>query len=186
MILINGCSFTAGYGCPVRWSDSIVSGINIAQDGASNDLILRSTVEFIQTNRVNHAIIAWTMPDRIEIGGLQLNANSYRKYGELSNRVFQDWDDAWAYKKFLAQARLLDAYLTNQSIPHVFITAFGMPPFAKAEDLDLACYLGWPDVNLLNIASGCAFGDHGHPLEQAHETIAKYINEHIRTLGWIS
>ena len=82
-LLFNGCSFTAGgeleginkdweYQRTHRFSHVISqkTGLtydNISQSGASNDRILRTTVEWFEKgNTCDHAIIQWTLRNRID------------------------------------------------------------------------------------------------------------------------
>jgi hypothetical protein len=183
MILVNGCSFTTGEESPIAWPRKLdIDVVNIATAGASNDYILRSTVDFVDNNRVDGVIIAWTSPNRIEISNKHLTSGSFRKYGKVVEEVFRDWDEQWAYSKFLTQIKLLDNYLKD--IPHVFVSAFDIQKYASGVGLD--CYLGWPKQGLVEWMGDCSLGSGGHPLEAGHQLIADRINEHIRNLGWIS
>jgi hypothetical protein len=181
MILVNGCSFTSGEESSIAWPNLIPQTINIATPGASNDYILRSTVEYVDAHSVDYAIIAWTSPNRIELSNKHLTLGSYKKYGSVVNSVFSEWDVHWAYKKFITQTKLLDNYLT---MPHVFISTFDIQPMATGLGLD--CWLGWPDQGIVEWMGDCPKGPGGHPLELGHQRVAEKINEHIRHLGWVS
>jgi hypothetical protein len=181
MILVNGDSFTAGEESDVAWPELITDTVNIAVPGASNDYILRSTVDYVDNNKVDYVIVAWTSPNRIELPNKHLTSNSYKKYGPVVNSVFAEWDTAWAYKKFLTQTKLLDKYLT---MPHVFISTFDIQPLAEGTGLD--CWFGWPELGIVEWMGDCPKGPGGHPLELGHQRIAEKINEHIRHLGWVS
>ena len=127
MILVNGDSFTAGEESPIAWPNLISGAVNIATPGASNDHIMSGTVYYIQTADVkpDYAIIAWTCPDRIDIGGKHLTPTSQSRYGEtLVNEVFKDWNTTWARVKFLTQVDLLHAFLESKDIPHMFVSTF--------------------------------------------------------------
>ena len=181
MILVNGCSFTAGEESAVAWPDLIADTVNIAVPGASNDYILRSTVDYVDSHDVDYVIVAWTSPNRIELPNKHLTSGSYKKYGPVVNSVFSDWDMAWAYKKFIVQTKLLDRYLT---VPHVFVSTFDIQTLADGNGLE--CWLGWPDQGIVEWMGDCPKGPGGHPLELGHQRIADKINEHIRNLGWVS
>jgi len=188
MILVNGCSFTSGEESPVAWPNLISNKIvNIAQPGASNDYILRTTVDYIENNDVNQVIVAWTSPHRIEISSKHLTPNSQRKYGNLVDDVFKDWDNQWAFNKFLIQVKLLSTYLRSKQISYVFVSAFDIQSMATV-DTPAGCYsyFGWPDQGLVEWMGDCPKGPGGHPLELGHRRIAEKINEYIRNLGWIS
>jgi hypothetical protein len=181
MILVNGDSFTAGEESDIAWPELIADTVNIAVPGASNDYILRSTVDYVDNNKVDYVIIAWTSPNRIELPNKHLTSASYKKYGPVVNSVFAEWDTEWAYKKFIAQTKLLDCYLT---MPHLFVSTFDIQTVAQGSGLD--CWLGWPHEGLVEWMGNCLKGSGGHPLELGHQRIAEKINEHIRHLGWVS
>jgi hypothetical protein len=181
MILVNGCSFTTGEESSIAWPDLIPNTVNIAQPGASNDYILRSTVDYVDAHKVDYVIIAWTSPNRIELPNKHLTSSSYKKYGPVVNSVFADWDTQWAYNKFIAQTKLLNCYLT---MPHLFISTFDIQPIAHGVGLD--CWLGWPNQGIVEWMGDCPKGPGGHPLELGHQRIAEQINEHIRNIGWLS
>ena len=183
MILVNGCSFTSGEESTVAWPSLIPNTINIATPGASNDYILRSTVDALEViDDITHVIIAWTSPHRIEISKKHLTATSQGKYGEVVKVVFGDWNYQWAMDKFKTQVKLLDRYLVN--IPHLFVSAFDIQQMAEGTLIDN--YLGWPKEGIVEWMGDCPRGPGGHPLELGHQRIAEHINEHIRNLGWIS
>ena len=186
MILVNGCSFTSGEESPIAWPSLIADTVNIAQPGASNDYILQSTVNYLATTaKPEFVIIAWTSPNRIEISGKHLTPTSGAKYGhELIDAVFGDWDIVWARSRFLSQVLLLDAFLIQQEIPHLFVSAFDIQDWATGESFET--WLGWPNEGLVEWMGDCPKGPGGHPLELGHERIAEKINEHIRNRGWIS
>ena len=132
--------------------------VNLAKPGASNDYIIRATVEFLETRTPDIAIIAWTTPHRLEIDEIQCTPNSRPD-------VFETWDDQWAENKFQTQVKLLDKYLT---MPHYFVVGWEDP-------LDIPCYIG----RLVEWAYNAPRGPGGHPLEEGHKLIADEILKHI-------
>ena len=186
MILVNGCSFTSGEESPVAWPSLVPGSVNIAVAGASNDYIVRSTVNYINNTEEYpvKVIIAWTSPNRIEISKNHLTANSIKKYGQVINEVFREWDQDWARDKFLTQVELLHAFLSYKLIPHFFVSAFDIQTWATSAKT--YPWLGWPDQGLVEWMDNCPKGPEGHPLELGHQRIADKINEHIGNLGWFS
>ena len=132
--------------------------VNLAKPGASNDYIIRTTVEFLETRTPDIAIIAWTTPHRLEIDGIQCTPNSRPD-------VFETWDDQWAENKFQTQVKLLDKYL---GMPHYFVVGWEDP-------LNIPCYIG----RLVEWAYDAPRGLGGHPLEEGHKLIADEILKHI-------
>ena len=186
MILVNGDSFTAGEESPIAWPSLIPDTFNMATPGASNDHIMSGTVYYVQTApKVDHVIVAWSSPDRIDIGGKHLTPTSQDRYGKtLVDEVFKDWNTNWARVKFLTQIDLLHGFLESKNIPHLFVSTFDIQPWAVGPLDDF--YLGWPDQGIVEWMGDCPKGPGGHPLELGHQRIAEKISEHIRHLGWIS
>ena len=185
MILVNGCSFTSGEESSVAWPSLISGTVNIAEPGASNDYILRTTVEYIEQHDVSHVIVAWTSPHRIEINCKHLTPNSQRKYGTVVDEVFKDWNNDWAFEKFLVQVKLLSTYLVSKQISYVFVSAFDIQSIASPKS-PCYTYFGWPNEGLVEWMGDCPKGPGGHPLDLGHQRIAEKINEYIRHLGWVS
>jgi len=185
MILVNGDSFTAGEESTVAWPSLIPNTVNIATPGASNDHILISTVDYIEKNKnIDQVIVAWTTPDRITISGKHLTPNSQRRYGELVDMVFKDWNTSWAWDRFRTSAKMLHGYLEHREIPHVFISTFGIPAGSMS---DSSWYwFGWATEGIIEWIGDCPRGPDGHPLELGHKRIADKVYEHIRNLGWVS
>ena len=181
MIFVNGDSFTAGEELPndeSAWPSLLkVPYKNWATPGYSNDAIVKTTVIAVESNSIDHAIIAWTTPHRIEVNGQHLTPSSHRRYGSICDHVFLDWNEDWAKTKFLTQVLLLDSYLRDRDIPYVFVRTFDVPD----------CSVGnWIPGSIVEWMGDCPKGPGGHPLELGHERISEKINEHIRNLGWLS
>lgn len=192
MILVHGCSFTAGEESTVAWPSLLPHDtVNLAQPGVSNDYIVRSTVEYLNADEqldISHVIIAWTTPNRIELSGKHLTPTSGRKYGAQVDAVFADWDEDWAYRKFISQVEMMDSFLFHCDIPHIFVSTFDIQTRAQFTDLGHFAndrYLGWPNKGIVEWMGDCPKGPGGHPLELGHQRIAEKINEHIRNLGWL-
>lgn len=185
--LVNGCSFTSGHESELAWPTLVPHCVNIAVAGASNDYIMRSTIQYVERYPIHQAIIAWTSPNRIEISGQHLTPTSSRRYGVLVDHVFGNWDSHWAFEKFMTQVQALHGYLENRHIRHVFVSAFDIQPQAiKYGGTMPSWYLGWPDQGLVEWMGDCELGPGGHPLVQGHQRIAAHINEHLGNIGWLS
>lgn len=189
MILVNGDSFTAGEESSFAWPSLIPNTVNIAESGASNDYICRTTVSYIEnrTNTIDAVIIAWTTPNRIEIGSKHLTPHSKRKYGNIVNEIYSEWNEKWAANKFISQVKMMAAYLKMNDIPFLFVSTFDIQRtnFDDVYSMPLE-YLGWPNEGIVEWMGDCPKGSGGHPLELGHQRIANKINEHIRYLGWFS
>jgi hypothetical protein len=75
MLLANGCSFTEGYYLPTledAWPYQLgalvnTPVVNLAQGGASNQRIFRTTLEYLTTNTPKYLAIGWTDTSRYEL-----------------------------------------------------------------------------------------------------------------------
>ena len=210
MILVLGDSFTYGeeLASPEESAWPVLLDMeakNYGHPGASNDLMMRLLMNHTRYGHYSHVIIAWTTPNRIELPSTQspeadvgkskpkkcknIGANSYRKYGKIVDDIFSDWDETWAYTKSETQMWMADAWLTQQKMPHLFVSTFDIQRIVNKYRWSGRpdCYYGfYPAEGLVEWMGDCPKGPGGHPLELGHQRIAKKINEHIRHLGWIS
>jgi len=158
----NGDSFTYGAELEDRaqaWPYLVSSNaVNDAQPGASNDYIVRTTVEYLEQNTPDLVIIGWTTPDRLELGNQHCT-------GRSKPDIFKDWDTDWAKRKFDAQVKLLDRYIT---VPHLFCVGWCDP-------ITSPNYIG----RFVEWAYGTPHGPGGHPLELGHRRIADEILRNI-------
>lgn len=167
LLLTNGDSFTAGVeleDTSLAWPYLVAQELgytvdNLALPGASNDYIIRTTVEYLDSTHPNLCIIAWTTPDRIELSHKHCTPNT-------SPDIFRTWDSNWARSKYSAQIKLLDRYVR---VPKVFCTTWDEP-------IATDCYAG----RLVEWAYGAPQGPNGHPLEQGHKQIAENIVRYIK------
>tara|TARA_B100001093_G_C26794265_1_gene1000394 strand:- start:1097 stop:1618 length:522 start_codon:yes stop_codon:yes gene_type:complete len=136
---------------------------NLARNGASNDYIMQTTVEYLETKTPDLVIIGWTTEDRIDIGGKTATVNH-------DPIVFKRWNSDWASKKLETQIITMDKYILKD-IPHyhcaTWIDGFY---FFNIEN-----YLG----RFVDWAYGTEHGPGGHPLREGHERIAQEIARHI-------
>jgi lysophospholipase L1-like esterase len=162
-----GDSFTYGDELPDRskaWPCLVAEELgytvdNLAQPGASNDYIVRTTVEYLDTHTPDLVIIAWTTPDRLELNAKHCTPNT-------TPSIFREWDDTWAKSKYNTQVKLLDSYIQPT---HLFCTAWDHP-------ITSPNYIG----RFVEWAYGTPQGPGGHPLELGHRRIADEILRNIR------
>ena len=178
MILVNGDSFTYGEESSIAWANLIPNTVNIAESGYSNDAIVRTTVNSIESCllSVEYVIVAWTTPNRIEVNGQHLTPHSHRKYGSICDYVFLDWNEQWANSKFNTQVLLLDAHIKSKNIPYVFIRTFDVPDTTAGN---------WMPGSIVEWMGDCPKGPGGHPLELGQVRIAEHVEKYIRNLGWL-
>jgi hypothetical protein len=169
MLLTVGDSFTYGTeltnqlnAWPYQLAERLgVQCTNLAEPGASNDFILRSTVEGIRTYNPSIVVVAFTTPDRFE-----LNREHYTP--NRNPREFMRWDSEWADSKFRVQVELLERYIQCE---YYFLS-----PWDCVIEDSPQC-IG----QLVEFCEGFDKGEKGHPLIQGHTNIAKRVYDCIMT-----
>ena len=135
MILFDGCSWAKGNDLKNRrrdrWS-TIVSDhlksdhVNLAQGGKCNDGILRTSIEYCENNKVDLAVIQFTLVNRREI----LHSNNGNYYHRLS--INNKDDPSRSYFKYLNTLEddvsnfyknkfLLEYYFRTNNIRYYFV-----------------------------------------------------------------
>jgi hypothetical protein len=167
MLLTIGDSFTYGtelsnteYAWPYQLAKRLdMTCVNLAQPGASNDFIVRTTVNAIEEYNPLLLIVAFTTPNRFERNGDHFTPNK-------TPQEFFEWNDEWAQNKFHTQVKMLETYIPCENY------------FLGPWDIDISyCknYIG----TLVELCEGFDKGIGGHPLIQGHTAIAKRISKII-------
>ena len=136
---------------------------NHARPGASNDYIVRQTVEYLEQNQPDLVIIGWTIEDRIEISGKTANPRH-------NPTLYKLWNEDWAMAKLQAQIITLDKYVLRD-IPHYHCATWIDDFYFKGMNNYLGRFVDW--------AYDAPRGLDGHPLEEGHKLIADEILKHI-------
>ncbi len=133
---------------------------NLSFPGASNDYILRTTVNFLEKFNPDIVIVAFTTPNRFE--------RNWDHYTPSKNPgEFKDWNNDWALDKFNTQVVLLESYIKCE---HYFLCPWDVHPDTMPQCIG----------QLVEFCEGFDKGPGGHPLEQGHDAIAKGIYD-LRT-----
>ena len=165
MLLTVGDSFTYGTELTDRslaWPYQLgkrldLDVVNLAEPGASNDFILRTTVSSIERYNPTLVVVAFTTPNRFERNG--------EHYTPTKNpNEFREWNEVWALDKFHTQVALLESYIKCE---HYLLSPWDVESPHCIEQLVALC-------------EGFDKGPGGHPLEQGHDAIAKGIYD-LRT-----
>jgi hypothetical protein len=168
MLVAVGDSFTYGtelHDVSLAWPYQLgarlnIPVVNLAQPGASNDFITRTTVNAIDEYNPDLVIVGFTTPNRFELHWEHFTPTKTPK-------EFVNWNEDWAENKFHTQVRLLESYIKCENY------------FLGPWDMDIsysANYIG----TLVEMCEGYDKGSGGHPLIQGHTAIAKKISEIIR------
>lgn len=214
-LLVLGDSFTKGSelldpetSCwPTLLSNKCNSDlVNSAEYGGSNDMMFRKAVEMTSEDTYDIVLIAWSEAHRMEIylneprkmerrfydvGPLSINHN----WGNLSwtkEYYTNHYNEKFFLQRWLAQVVALQGLFKSREQKYLFMNAFGNQQILKKynivtkSQIDNTYFMGWPDEGFVEWTYGLPIGKYGHPLEEAHETIANKIYEYIRNLNWIS
>ena len=136
---------------------------NHARNGASNDYIVKTTVEYLENNNPDIIIIGWTTPDRIDIGGKTATVNK-------DPIIFRRWNNDWAKEKLNTQITLMEKYILKD------YNNFHCSTWIEDEYFQgMQNYIG----RFVEWVYGTPHGPFGHPLEQGHQKIADEIKKYI-------
>ena len=116
------------------------SHTNIGVNGLSNEGIVRNTINYIENNKVDFAVVQFTIMDRYSVfdpkhrsetfpNGKWLNLQAYmlhksrKSYGFLPARIFLKnfHNPMYAHNEFWRSVFLLENYLENKGIPYYFM-----------------------------------------------------------------
>ena len=215
MILTIGDSFTFGEELSNRldqaWPyllgrDLNLPVTNLAQGGASNDYIFRTSIEHTVENKYQLVIVQWSDPSRMEVwyknGPISVTAHSnWRNIVELSwmqDYYKYSYNDLFRYRTWYSHVIALQEYFKNKQQRYLFCNLAGLQGYYGDDDgyyndlkhlwdnVNEEYYVGWPIDGFLEFQGDCPKGPGGHPLELGHQRIADKIYEHIRYLGWVS
>jgi len=201
MILFDGCSWT--YGSELenrekeRWSTLVANGeehVNLSSEGKSNDGILRTTLEFCESNHVDTAVIQFTKHSRTEfrqegakkyitvMNGHIRNNDVYKEISEIYFKYFHNKElhlENYSKNKFL-----LENYFKQKNIKYFFCTIGGYTNWTGTQKdisknpsswyrmMDKESILYLPD--LIGLKKG------RHPTAEEHKIIADHISLNIR------
>ena len=205
-----GDSFTYGSelaSCNSAWPCVLASTLNMdvvnaGKQGASNDYIVRSTINAVSELRPDLVVVAWTSCSRMEFadeyGTYDIwpgctsrefdNNGQFAHRKELIGYISYHSNDEYEYSRWLQQVVLLQNFLKVQNVNYVMCNTFDNQQrnkkFKKTNInywnmIDSSKFLGWPYEGIVEWTYGTPHGRGGHPLELGHERIAKQIVEYI-------
>ena len=210
MILFDGCSWT--YGSELenrekeRWSTLVANGeehVNLSSPGKSNDGILRTTLEFCESNHVDTAVIQFTKHSRTEfrqegaekyITVMNGHINPHRRhnsvYKEISEIYFKYFHNKELHLENYSKNKfLLENYFKQKNIKYFFCTIGGYTNWTRKDisknpsswyrmmDKESITYI--PElIGLSKIATVKG----RHPTAEEHRIIADHISLNIRNL----
>jgi hypothetical protein len=215
-LLTIGDSFTYGEELSDRnqaWPQLVANKIdyemiNLGQPGASNDKILRTTLDHLTVTYADLVIVGWSNIGRSEHAdefgyydvwpGYQ--GNLFKQDGSTWRNDLVDYVSRYhnsdaIHKKFIQQVILLQSYFKIKNIRYVMLNIVQNEYYKKKlfeghlryfEEVDKECFLGFNNSGMMEWTYGCPQGPNGHFLERGHQIVADKIYEHIGNLGWLS
>lgn len=184
--------------------------INLAEPGASNDKIVRKTIEYLInpfSEQVDIVVVAWSNLGRQEFADEIGNYDVWPGFEEsmidddmhwrkdLVRYVSMYHDSTWYLEKFYQQVLLLQSFLKIKNQRYVMLNISqkeyyrrgysDLKPF-YVDQVDRAYFLGFEESGMREWAQHCEQGAGGHFLQDGHAIVAERIYEHIRNLSWVS
>lgn len=181
--------------------------VNLGRPSASNDKIVRNTLDYLATDTVDLVVIGWSNIGRSE------HADEFGYYdvwpGYQGNLFVQDgctwrtelvdyvsrYHSAEAiHRKFIQQVILLQSYLQARGIKYVMLNIVQNEYYKKKhfdgkqqffDQVDKEKFLGFNETGMMEWTYGKPQGPGGHFLDEGHQIVANRIYEHIRHLSWI-
>jgi len=183
--------------------------LNLGQPSASNDNILRKTIDqTIIDPDIDFVVIGWSNIGRSEYAdefgyydvwpGYQ--GNLFKRDGtnwrsDLVDYVSRYHNSEAIHKKFIQQVILLQSYLQSRGIKYIMLNIVQNEYYKKKhfdgqlkyfEQVNKDYFLGFNESGMVEWTYGCAKGPNDHFLEEGHQMVADKIYEHVRSLGWLS
>jgi len=182
--------------------------LNLGQPSASNDKILRKTLDYLTFDTADLVIVGWSNIGRSEHAdefgyydvwpGYQ--GNLFKQDGctwrnDLVDYVSRYHNSDAIHRKFIQQVILLQSYFKSRGIRYIMLNIVQNEYYKKRlfeghqkyfEQVDTEQFLGFNESGMMEWTYGCVQGSGGHFLEQGHQIVANRIYEHIGNLGWLS
>ena len=141
IILINGCSHTEASECDKGLSEFLSENLNsnvtnIAKGGGSNHRILRSTIEYCESNPVDLVFIGWSTHERFEFSwrGQRTDYTLYKQSNDKDLEKFYRYLDLnvadWniGLEDTITYQFALQTYLESKKIDYIYCNMFNSIP----------------------------------------------------------
>lgn len=140
-ILINGCSHTEASECDKGLaeflSDSLNANVtNIAKGGGGNHRVLRTTMEYCESNPVDLVFIGWSTHERFEFSfngnrtdytlDKQSDDKELQKFYRYADLHLADWNTG--LEDTITYQYALQTYLESKGIDYIFCNMFNSIP----------------------------------------------------------
>lgn len=182
--------------------------VNLAQPAASNDKILRITLDYLaRNNNVDLVLIGWSSPGRIEFSdelgyfdiwpgysGKMFSRDNLGWRTDLLEYVNKYHNSSSFHVKFLQQTILLQKYLHSMNIKYIMVNVLENEYYKKIKfdgiqdyykQIDQQKFLDFGTSGMIEWTEGCKKGPNGHFLDDGHAIVAKKIHEHLKLLEYI-
>lgn len=192
-LLVAGDSFTYGYNLKDRnlnsWPNVLSRRlgcqlIDKSKPGVSNQYIINTVLETLETQIVENVIIGFTDVARYELfqNGVAVQVVPNRKV--IQNKTVEQYDEIYLknfynelylLKNFINQVAMLESFLKVKKIKYTFFNAFGnrkiLIEYHKKINLNLLnsnTFLGWPYDDMNALTENFNRLPCGHPDIEAH------------------
>ena len=140
-ILLNGCSHVEASECKKGLADFLQENLdatvtNIAKGGAGNHRILRTTMEYVESNEVDLVIIGWSTHERFEFSfdnelkdytlNKQSDNNKLQKFYRYADLHLADWDIG--LQNTITYQYTVQLYLESKNIDYLYSNMFNSIP----------------------------------------------------------
>ena len=182
--------------------------VNLGRPSASNDKILRTTLDYLAVDSADLVVIGWSNIGRSEHadefgyydvwpgyqGGI-FARDGFNWRNELVDYVSRYHNSEAIHRKWVQQVILLQSYLKSRGIRYVMLNIVQNEYYKKKyfdgqqqffNQVDKETFLGFNDSGMMEWTFGKTQGPNGHFLEEGHTIVANRIYEHIRNLSWLS
>lgn len=235
MLFANGCSMTEGaelggeelgpqgqfirdldpeYKTENAWPQKVASSldmscVNIAQGGASNEKITRTTIEwtadYLKENKAEDlfVVIGWSAPQRteIKIGEQWFDFMPHHIPTNKKLKTVHDfyldhiYDHISDYAKSLISVLSLQSWLKVNKIPYLFTNSLmliytEMPKtmLSMIDNIDSSRYYGYSDLKknmMFKVTESYPRGPRNHTLAEGHAAWSLVLRTHINKNKWL-
>ena len=167
---------------------------NFGVPGASNEYIIRKTLEKLDEGNPELVFLSWTDCNRREFYKdtlITTNTSTAERF-DFVKHYYSDWHDSLhSFSNWACQVRTMRGYLESLNIPYWFTCSLGnklvWEQYQDSDEFEKwnkqivdKKFIGWPQQDFIDWTATFPLAPGGHPLEQGHKNIAEKIYEYIR------
>jgi len=181
--------------------------VNLAKPAASNDKILRLTLDYLlRNNNVDLVLIGWSNPGRMEFSdelgyydvwpGYTVDShlsNNFHWRKNMIEYVSQYHNPQALHLKFIQQIILLQSYLESKKIKYVMMNIMQNDYYKKLyfdgikqyhDQINTDNFLDFNISGMIEWTKNCKQGSRGHFLEDGHTLVAGKVLNYVNQQCW--